>query len=342
MNDPIIPSLIHLKDANNKAINCSDAISLFDMNGKVVFERGAFGIAFNDTIDWNRIIDECTERTGNNTYFTYNDNFVSFWELMWNFNDTEDTCSTVEIISRPQDEVDIPINGHTFANLVENAAEGIEHTPIKPKFLKRQAEICEAWQVASNDPKPSWIVKAELSPLNVEEENDWDILVETGQSLIAYPGEYVIKRITPERTTYELKKAEGLWSVLSDNVVEPTGPIYAMQVIQISEDHVGFDRKIPNIFLEAFANETIKLNIRYMPQNRYKDLPDLVEVGYLVCSKSCWDRYTDRHGNITPVKDGSCACWDKTAMVGDWILCDQYGSLFVMTNGEFQSMFGES
>jgi len=68
--------------------------------GKVVFECGAFGIAFND-IDYNVIqqkMDEDSNCCGNTYYGCFNDNFVSLWELYWNFNCEENSMRIIEVI----------------------------------------------------------------------------------------------------------------------------------------------------------------------------------------------------------------------------------------------------
>lgn len=87
-------------DMNFNKIHTGDEVSLFGMIGEVVFESGAYGIGFQDIIDWNLIESKIPEITGCNNYprFCHNDNFISFWELLWNFNCEEDCCIVVEIL----------------------------------------------------------------------------------------------------------------------------------------------------------------------------------------------------------------------------------------------------
>lgn len=90
-----------IADTNFDSIFTGDKISLFGMVGEVVFECGAYGISFQECINW-----ECIEskiypvtKCSNIPVFCYNDNFISFWELLWNFNCEEDCCTVVEIVS---------------------------------------------------------------------------------------------------------------------------------------------------------------------------------------------------------------------------------------------------
>ena len=67
----------------------NDTVYLLGIEGKVVFECGAWGWAsFENCVPW----DELEKRIPNNNSpaFVYNDNFVSFWELKWNFDNGDD------------------------------------------------------------------------------------------------------------------------------------------------------------------------------------------------------------------------------------------------------------
>lgn len=88
-------------DTNLDCIFTCDKVSLFGQTGTVCYECGAYGIGFEETIDWDNIKSKIFDVTGcNNTpCFCYNDNFISFWELLWNFNCEENHCGVVEIIS---------------------------------------------------------------------------------------------------------------------------------------------------------------------------------------------------------------------------------------------------
>ncbi|MCD8308858.1 MAG: hypothetical protein LUD19_03305 [Clostridia bacterium] len=90
-------------DMHCKEIKLGDTVELFGMVGEVTFEAGAYGIGFQDPIDWDRLEEEIEPVTGykNRPDFCYNDNFVSFWELLWNYDGEEDCCGVVEI--QPQE-----------------------------------------------------------------------------------------------------------------------------------------------------------------------------------------------------------------------------------------------
>lgn len=89
-------------DGNARELCVGDKVGLFGMSGKVVFECGAYGIGFETLIDWDKIEEKIPEMTGcnNSPCFCYNDNFVSFWELLWNFNCEDDLCYVVELLGQ--------------------------------------------------------------------------------------------------------------------------------------------------------------------------------------------------------------------------------------------------
>lgn len=77
-----------------------DKVILLDrFVGSVVFECGAYGIGFDEPLDWDYIESQIEPVTGcdNSPAFCRNDNFVSLWELLWNFNCEEDVCTVVKI-----------------------------------------------------------------------------------------------------------------------------------------------------------------------------------------------------------------------------------------------------
>lgn len=85
-------------DCNSRMINVGDIVNLFGMIGTVHFECGAYGIGF-DEIDWDRIDEKIYDITGyEHSDFCRNDNFISFWELIWNFNCEDNCCNVVEIM----------------------------------------------------------------------------------------------------------------------------------------------------------------------------------------------------------------------------------------------------
>ena len=40
-------------------------------------------------------------------YFCYNDNFISLWEMMWNYNQEENSCYVVEVIGNIYDNPEL-------------------------------------------------------------------------------------------------------------------------------------------------------------------------------------------------------------------------------------------
>ncbi len=87
-------------DENCSKIHVGDKVKLFDWIGEVVFECGAFGIAFQDVIDWDYIEKQIPIVTGCNNRLCacQNDNFVSLWELMWNFNCEDNSCDVLTVL----------------------------------------------------------------------------------------------------------------------------------------------------------------------------------------------------------------------------------------------------
>lgn len=90
-------------DVDNNVLNEYDVVSLFGIEGEVRIECGAYGISFRDDIDWDFIESKIPEITGcNNTpHFCHNDNFISFWELIWNFNcEFPKVCDVVKKVDK--------------------------------------------------------------------------------------------------------------------------------------------------------------------------------------------------------------------------------------------------
>lgn len=95
-----------LKDKNGKLIWENDIVDFLGHKGTVVFECGSFGIGYRKNIDWEEIQANIMRVTGceNILYACENDNYISLWEIYWNFNDEDDSVNTVEVI------------GNVFAN----------------------------------------------------------------------------------------------------------------------------------------------------------------------------------------------------------------------------------
>lgn len=62
-----------------------DTIYLLGVKGVVAQECGAWGWSSNHYVPWAEL--EKRIPHNNNPYFCYCDNFISFWELKWNFDD---------------------------------------------------------------------------------------------------------------------------------------------------------------------------------------------------------------------------------------------------------------
>lgn len=89
-----------LKDKNGKLIWENDIVDFLGHKGTVLFECGSFGIVFREIIDWEEITSYIMPITGceNALYACENDNYISLWEIYWNFNDEDDSVNTVEVI----------------------------------------------------------------------------------------------------------------------------------------------------------------------------------------------------------------------------------------------------
>lgn len=98
-----------LTDKNDKLIFEGDIVKIVDFQvGIVTNECGAFGVGVNKSIDWDYLDSEIAEITGCNNmpYFCKNDNFISLWELMWNYNQ-EDFCEVAEVIGNIHDNPEL-------------------------------------------------------------------------------------------------------------------------------------------------------------------------------------------------------------------------------------------
>ena len=90
-------------DRNCNELKLGDKVVLIasGQEGKIVFECGAFGIGIDGCINYDKIQNTMDEiGIGNKYEGCFNDNFVTLWELYWNFNGDEEILEFVEILER--------------------------------------------------------------------------------------------------------------------------------------------------------------------------------------------------------------------------------------------------
>ena len=98
-----------LSDKTGELIFQNEIVDFLGHRGIVKFECGSFGIAYKKHIDWDEIQANIMPITGceNTLYACKNDNYISLWEIYWNFNDEDDSLSTVEVIGNVFDNPDL-------------------------------------------------------------------------------------------------------------------------------------------------------------------------------------------------------------------------------------------
>lgn len=99
-----------LTDKNGRKIFEGDIVDLFGMKGKVVQECGAFGIGFMKTIDYDLL--ESKIPFNNSANFCFNDNFISFWEVFWNYEQDDNPLYEVEVIGNIYDNPELLKGGN--------------------------------------------------------------------------------------------------------------------------------------------------------------------------------------------------------------------------------------
>lgn len=80
-------------DTEGHELHVGDYVCICGHIGKIVFSCGAFGIFITDEIPWDTLEELVRKDSGNRPSFLYNDNFISFWEIVWNLSeDTDESC----------------------------------------------------------------------------------------------------------------------------------------------------------------------------------------------------------------------------------------------------------
>ncbi|MBU3195671.1 hypothetical protein KPL26_03210 [Clostridium algidicarnis] len=88
-------------DKNGDEMFLGDKVLLITGDvGEIVFECGSYGVGIQDGIDYDEIqceMDKADWCCGNRYHGCFNDNYISLWEIWWNFNCEDDLCYPIEI-----------------------------------------------------------------------------------------------------------------------------------------------------------------------------------------------------------------------------------------------------
>lgn len=96
-----------ITDKNGTKIFEGDIAKIFGMVGKIICECGAFGIAFDDCIDYKKLDNFTEKRIGNNFSGVCCDNFISLYEIYWNLNNLDECLHEVEVIGNIYDNPEL-------------------------------------------------------------------------------------------------------------------------------------------------------------------------------------------------------------------------------------------
>lgn len=85
-------------DTEGHELHVGDYVRICGHIGKIVFSCGAFGIFIADEVPWDTLEELVRKDSGNRPSFLYNDNFISFWEIVWNLSeDTDEPCESIKL-----------------------------------------------------------------------------------------------------------------------------------------------------------------------------------------------------------------------------------------------------
>lgn len=90
-------------DSNGQLLTLGSWVEMFGMCGVITEECGACGVGFPKGIDWDKVEKEARELSHNEPRFLHCDNFVSLWELLWNFyGDDVDEIDILRVVTQEE------------------------------------------------------------------------------------------------------------------------------------------------------------------------------------------------------------------------------------------------
>ena len=91
-------------DKNGKAIYSGDLVNFLGIACKVVFEQGAFGLMSDTNFRYGFISENAERATGREWAGLACDNFISLWQIAWNFDCEESDLTVCEVIGNIYDK----------------------------------------------------------------------------------------------------------------------------------------------------------------------------------------------------------------------------------------------